>query len=51
MWIGKGITDQSLFKVPSFSKEMTQPIPNNMGYIINENNPNLCKLIDFISEE
>ena len=51
LWIGKGITDQSLFKVPSFSKDMTQPISNNMGYILNENNPSLCKLIDFISEE
>ena len=51
IWIGKGLTDQNLFKISIFSKEMTKNISNNMGYIITENNPILCKLIDFISND
>lgn len=51
IWIGKGITDQSLFHVTAINKEMTKEIPNNMGYIINESSVNLCKLIDFYTKD
>ena len=50
IWIGSGITDQNLFKISTFNKEYTFKIGNNMGYLISENNPTMCKFIDFITE-
>ena len=51
IWIGKGFSEQNLFKITSFSREMTKNINNDMGYVLNESTPYLCKLIDFISED
>lgn len=51
IWVGKGIIDQSLFHVSKVTKEMTKDYDNEMGFIISENTPILCKFIDYISKE
>ena len=51
IWIGRGISDQSLFKVSTFTKEMQENIKNDRGYFIVDGLAKQCKLIDFISEE
>ena len=48
IWIGNGITEQTIFKITTMTKEMTHKINNEMGYIVTENTPYLCKLINFI---
>ena len=50
IWVGKGISDQSLFRLTTVRKEMLADIKNDMGYVINESSANLCRLIDFVSE-
>ena len=47
LWIGRGIGEQSLFRTSSVTKEMMQDYKNNMGFLINDSVPTLCKLIDF----
>ena len=51
VWVGNGLTEQNLFKVSTYRKEFTLKTGNSMGYIISENDPTLCKLIDFVSED
>ena len=51
LWIGKGVSDQSLIRITTITKEMREDLKNNMGYLINENYGTLVKLIDFVSEE
>ena len=51
VWIGKGISDQSAFKLSSMNKEMTADYKNDMGFIINEGTATLIKLIDFMSSD
>ena len=51
LWIGKGITDQTLFHLSNITRDMTKEYNNQMGYMITESSPTLCKLIDFISKE
>ena len=51
IWIGKGIIEQNLLRTSNVTKEMTQEIKNNMGYIVQENIPLLTKLIDFVSSD
>lgn len=50
IWVGKGMSDQSLIHLTSVNKEMTKEIPNDMGYIVNESSASLCKLIDFFEK-
>ena len=50
IWIGKGISDQSVFKISTITKALTMDLKNNMGYTINEGGTTLCKLIDFVSK-
>ncbi len=47
LWIGKGVSEQTLFHISAVNKEMLQNFKNNMGYLIAENRATLCKLIDF----
>ncbi len=47
IWIGKGMGDQSLFRVNSIDKTLSANYPNDMGFVINEGYPTLVKLIDF----
>ena len=51
IWIGRGLADQSLFKLSSVTKEMTQNYKNDMGYVITENMGVLCKFIQGIDKE
>ncbi len=51
IWLGKGITDQTLLRISNITKEMTKEYDGDMGYIINEGVPVLSKLIDFINKE
>ena len=51
IWIGKGISEQSLFKLSSLNRELNETIDNKMGYVISESTPSQAKLIDFISQE
>lgn len=51
IWVGKGLADQSIFRVSTIKKEMTQDYKNDMGYIISEGSATLCKLIDFVSPD
>lgn len=51
LWVGKGISEQNLFRISSINKEMTKDINNNMGYLISENASSLIKLINFVSND
>ena len=50
IWIGKGISDQSVFRLTTVKKEMLQDIKTDMGYVINESSATLCRFIDFVSK-
>ena len=47
IWYGNGITEQGLLKYSNYSKELSQRLTNDMGYVIEEDTAMLCKLIDF----
>ena len=51
IYIGNGVSEQSILKITTYSREMTQQIPDNMGYYISDSTGKLCKIIDFISKE
>ena len=51
VYIGNGVTEQSILKISSYSREMTQNLKDDMGYFIADSSGELCKFIDFISEE
>ena len=51
IWIGRGVADQSIFRISNINKEMYEIINNNMGYVIDENSADLIKMINFISSE
>ena len=46
IWIGKGVSDQSLFQMNTFDKTFQTEIANNMGYIISEGYFSLVKFIE-----
>ena len=50
IWIGKGVSDQGLFRIAAMNKEMMQDVKTDMGYLISESRGILCKFIDFISD-
>ena len=50
IWVGRGVGDQSLFRLTTVRKEMIQDIKNDMGYVISESNASLCRLLDFVSK-
>ena len=53
IWVGKGVSEQSLFRLSKITKEMSENYPNNMGYVITDSYANLVKFIEFetIKEE
>lgn len=51
LWVGRGISDQNLFRLSTVNKEMTKDIKNNMGYLVHENIGSLVKLIDFVTSD
>lgn len=51
VWIGKGLSDQSIFRLSSVNKEMTLDYKNDMGFVVSEGSATLAKLIDFVSND
>lgn len=47
IFVGRGVTDQSVIRLSDVSRELSAPIKNDMGYVIIEGEPILTKLIDF----
>lgn len=50
IWIGRGLTDQNLIRLTNLTKDMTKDYKNDMGYLIEEGQATLCKLINLIPE-
>ena len=51
LWIGNGISDQSLLKVSSFGKEFRADYKNDMGFYVSSGDTTLVKLLNFDSED
>ncbi len=51
IWIGRGLSDQTLLRLTTINKEMTMDYKNDMGFYVSENMGTLCKFIDFYSKE
>ena len=54
LWIGKGFSDQQIFRIGKLTKEMSKSYTNNYGYLSADNTPELVKLIeltDVVEEE
>ena len=51
IWIGKGMSNQSLFRLTNVTKDMTLDCKNDMGYVLLDGQGEFCRLIDFISVE
>ena len=51
IWVGKGLGDQNLLSISTITKEMSAEYKNDMGYVMTESTPVLCKLIDYNTEE
>lgn len=51
IWIGKGISDQNIFKIGTIKKEYLEEFKNNYGLIINDGTPIITKLIEFDRSE
>ena len=47
IWIGKGFSEQQVFRVNKVTKEMSANIKNNYGFCIRENEAELLKLLEF----
>ena len=51
IWVGRGISEQSLLKVSSFNRSLNKEIKNNQGYVVQEGMPLLVKFIDFYNKD
>lgn len=51
LWIGKGISDQSIIKTSSYSKELQVNYKNDMGFSVIDGDAILVRYIDFISKD
>ena len=51
LWIGKGVSEQTVLKTGSYTREMQQAIKNDFGYVFVEGETSLVKYIDFITKE
>ena len=51
IFIGRGISDQSLLHLTTVTRDMTKDIKNAMAYLITEGYATLFKTIDFISSD
>lgn len=51
IWVGKGLSDQNVFKLSTIKKEYMQEIKNDFGYNITESSAELIKFIDFYKKE
>ena len=46
IWIGNGINDQYLLNISSYGRKLDNNCGNNFGYVIQNGEPNLVKLIE-----
>ena len=51
VWIGRGISDQSLLHLSNVTRDMTKNYKNDMGYFVDDGLATLCKWIDFFVTE
>ena len=51
LWVGKGVSDQTVLKASSYSKEMELPYKSNMGFAIIDGDAVLIKYIDFVTKD
>ena len=51
LYIGKGVTEQSVLKTDSYSKELDTPIKDNFGFYIQDGEYILLKLIDYYTKD
>ena len=51
LWIGKGISDQTIIKTSSYSKELQANYKNDMGFSVIDGDAILVRYIDFISKD
>lgn len=54
LWIGKGFSEQQVFRISKITKEMSLNYKNNYGFYLNDGSSDLIKLIEFnniINEE
>ncbi|MDD3187344.1 MAG: type VII secretion protein EssC [Bacilli bacterium] len=49
IWLGNGVTEQYVIKISKMDKSLYQEINNKFGYLVENGNPVLVKLIDYIS--
>lgn len=47
IWIGKGFSEQQVFRISKITKEMSLNYTNNYGFYLNEGSADLVKLIEF----
>ena len=47
LWIGKGFTDQSIFRIGKITREMNADYGNSYGFLNTDAVPDLVKLIEF----
>ena len=51
LWIGRGLSDQSMIRVSATTREMMANYNNDMGFIVSDNLATLLKLIDFVTKD
>lgn len=47
IWVGAGLSDQTLFRLNKITKAMQENYPNDFGYYFRDSREELIKLIDF----
>ena len=47
MYIGAGVEEQSILKVTAYGRELSEALPVNYGFYIEEGNFAVVKLIEF----
>ena len=47
LWIGRGFSEQQVFRISKITKEMSLNYKNNYGFYLNDGTPELIKLIEF----
>ena len=51
IWIGKGFSDQQVFRIPKISKEMSANYSNSYGYVLMDGEAILTKAIEFYTNQ
>ncbi len=47
IFVGKGVSEQTLMKISNFHNELTKEYPNNIGFRISESSYRIVKLLEF----